>query len=189
MKKSKKTILVILLFPAVIFALFNLVGFSYNFIVEGKNIPSYNKPEFVPGLSSICKKIEDKATQDFCYALEKNDFSSLNSSICESEFFFNNYDKDFCYCHFEHSSNEKCQSHNKFIVNEDLCKKDPDKPLCLALTENPYYCERKKELMDSAEKDECYKIAAIKWEDPSLCNKMTYNKDSCYFYLAVKFAK
>jgi len=187
--ESKKIILIILLFPVIIFALFNLIGFSYNFIVEGKNIPSYDKLESVPELSSICKKIENKTTQDFCYALEKNDFSSLDSSICESEFFFNNYDKDFCHCHFEHSSNKKCQSHNKFVVEENLCKEDPNEISCLALTKNPYYCEKKKEFMDSAEKDECYKIAAIKWGDPFLCNKMIYNKDSCYFYLAVKFAK
>ncbi len=178
-----------MLLPAAIFVLFNLIGFSYNFIVKQKNIPSYNKPRSAPEISSLCEKIENEKAQAFCYALITNDFSLLNSSICESEFFLNNYERDFCYCNLNNPFGSKCQTSNNFSLSEDSCKKESDKPLCLALTKNPYYCDKEKEFMDTAEKDECYKNAATKWEDSSLCDKMTYNKDSCYFYLAIELRK
>lgn len=190
--QNKKVVLIILsltLFPLAIFLLFNLIGFSYDFIAKQKNIPSYNKPHFAPEISSFCEKIENKEAQTFCHALITNNFSLLNSSICENEFFLNNYEKEFCYCSFNSPDNSRCQTNHNFNRYENLCEKELNRAWCLALTKNPYYCDREKEFMDTAEKDECYKDAAIKWEDSSLCDKMTHNKDSCYFYLAIKLRK
>lgn len=189
MIKKKTVILVILLPLPVIFILFNIIGYSYNFIVKQKTIPSYNQPTSPLNLFSICEKIEDKETQTFCFALIRNDFSLLGSSICENDFFFNNYDKDFCYCYLKQQPVKKCYSNNEFDFANDFCKEYSNKPSCLALTKNPYHCEREAEFMDSAEKDMCYRYSAIKWEDPSLCDKIIYNEDACYFYLVVEEIK
>ncbi len=68
MNKNKKIILIILLILLplpILFILFNFAGFSYDFIIKQKDIPSYNKINSIPEISSICKKIENKNAQDF----------------------------------------------------------------------------------------------------------------------------